>query len=149
MSNQDLNALILQEKRPSKSKFVQNFKEPLFVIGKSHGYHFWPVLRHLSVLSKKCSFSALVNITWKYDNLNVKSSLNWMPFENCTGRFHKLCSSPLGLSEMVLFNVITFAVLKILHNLVSMQNHCLQITAEVSKIRKYAQCDLTFIFSEL
>ena len=29
------------------------------------------------------------------------------------------------------------------------KNHCLQITAEVSKIRKSAQCDLTFVLIEL
>ena len=45
-------------------------------------------------------------------------------------------------------NVIAFSVWEILYNLVSMQNLCLKI-AEVSKIAKSVQCDLTFIFIEL
>ena len=50
---------------------------------------------------------------------------------------------------MVLDNVIAFVVLKILHNPFSMQNPCLQITAEVSKITKSVRFDLTFIFIEI
>ena len=49
------------KKRPRKSKFVKNFKKPLFLTGRSYEYHFRPVLRHLSELSKKCSFATLVN----------------------------------------------------------------------------------------
>ena len=45
---------------------------------------------------------------------------------------------------MVLVKMIAFVVLKILHNLVSMQKS-LQITAGVSKIRKSAQADLKFL----
>ena len=50
---------------------------------------------------------------------------------------------------MILLNVIALVVLKILENLVSIQILCLQITAEVSKIKKSAQCGLTFIFINL
>ena len=50
---------------------------------------------------------------------------------------------------MVLTNAIEFAVLMILHNLVSTQNLSLQITAAVSKIMKNVQCTLSFIFIEL
>ena len=45
---------------------------------------------------------------------------------------------------MVLVKMIPFVILRILHNLVSMQKS-LQITADVSKIRKSAQPDLTFL----
>ena len=64
-------------------------------------------------------------------------------FENCMVRL-KFLSIKLvdGLD-----NVVAFSVLDIWQqNLVSMKNLCLQITAEVSKITKIAQCDLTFIF---
>ena len=50
---------------------------------------------------------------------------------------------------MVLANVIAFAVLKILHNVLSFKSLCLQITAEVSQIKNRVLCDLTFIFIEL
>ena len=48
---------------------------------------------------------------------------------------------------MVSTSIVAFSVLDIWQqNLVSMKNLYLQITAEVSKITKIAQCDLTFIF---
>ena len=34
----------------------------LFLTGWLYGYHFGPVLRHLSVLFNKCSFATLVTI---------------------------------------------------------------------------------------
>ena len=46
---------------------------------------------------------------------------------------------------MVLIKVITFVVLQTLHNLLSVQS---PLTAEVSKIMKGVQCELTFIFIE-
>ena len=49
---------------------------------------------------------------------------------------------------MVSVNVITFVVLKLLHNLVFMQNLCLQTTADLSKIMKNVKPDLTFFFTE-
>ena len=49
---------------------------------------------------------------------------------------------------MVLVNVIQFPVLKILHNLVSMQKS-LFVNNCRSKIRKITQCDLAFILIEL
>ena len=50
---------------------------------------------------------------------------------------------------MVLAIVIAFAVSMILHSLVSTQNLSLQINAEVSKIMKNVQCNLSFVFIEL
>ena len=49
---------------------------------------------------------------------------------------------------MVLLSVIAFAVLKILHNLVSIQKS-LFANKWWSRIRKSVHCDLTFIFIEL
>ena len=43
---------------------------------------------------------------------------------------------------MNLVNFVTFVVLKILNNLVSMQNSLMQITADVSKISKTVQGSL-------
>ena len=99
-----MNFLILQEKRPWKSKFVQNFKGLLVLTGRSHGY-LTPVFRHLSVLSQNCSFATLVTVRESYDNLNIDCSLRFN--ENCTGHlkvaaFHKPYSSSYGLSKMVL-----------------------------------------------
>ena len=50
--------------------------------------------------------------------------------------------------QIVLANVISFAVLKILHNSISIQKS-LQVTVEVSRLTKSFQCHLTFIFIEL
>ena len=53
---------------------------------------------------------------------------------------------------MVLANVIAFAILKLLHNLVSMQKSLFannELQPEVSKITEIVQCELTFIFIEL
>ena len=46
---------------------------------------------------------------------------------------------------MVLVKMIAFVVLNILHRLVSMENLCLYITADVSKIRENVRPDLAFI----
>ena len=48
---------------------------------------------------------------------------------------------------MVLINIITFVVLKVLCNLIFMQNFCLQTTADISEISKNIQCNITFIFN--
>ena len=53
------------------AKISANFKGPSLLAGWYYGYDFWPVLRHSSVNSKKCSFATLVNIRQK---LNIKSS---------------------------------------------------------------------------
>ena len=58
--------------------------------------------------------------------------------------FHEPCRTLQGLSKMVLANVIAFAVLKILHNLVSMLNF-LFANSCWSK-QNYKKCPLTFIF---
>ena len=50
---------------------------------------------------------------------------------------------------MVLTNVIVFAVLKILHNFVSKLKSLFARTAEIRKITENAQCDVTFIFTNL
>ena len=50
---------------------------------------------------------------------------------------------------MILAKNVAFAFLEKLHNLVSMQNLCLQVTAEISKIRNSVRCDMDFIFIEL
>ena len=53
----------------------------------------------------------------------LKEGKNWMAREKCMGCFWGVaidgaCWSFLGLSEMALINVLVFAVLKTLHNLV-------------------------------
>ena len=48
----------------SKSVF-EYFKGPLFLNWFWYGYHFWSVLRHLSVFSKNINFATLVNIRQK------------------------------------------------------------------------------------
>ena len=89
--------------------------------GWLHKYHFWPVFRYFSAISK-CKFATLVKIRKRYNNLNVKSSLrSWTVFENCMGCFkvalyHKLCRTLLVFFKMVSINVIVFVFLKILHN---------------------------------
>ena len=50
---------------------------------------------------------------------------------------------------MALMNSVTFLVLKILRNLVSMRNSLNAKTAEVSKISKTIQRDLTLTFNVL
>ena len=50
---------------------------------------------------------------------------------------------------MTLVNFVAFVVLKILDNLVCMQNSLMQITADVSKILKIAQRDLAFTINVL
>ena len=77
---------MLKEKCPCKSDFYQNFKEPLFLTGWLHRYHFSLVLRHLSVLSKNSSFTILVNIRQKTER----------PLKVCTNSskiapFHESC----------------------------------------------------------
>ena len=63
-------------KKPVKNKIFSNFKgPPLFFNGWLNGCQFRPILRHLSVLSKKCSFATLVNMRQTLWHLNVKSSL--------------------------------------------------------------------------
>ena len=49
---------------------------------------------------------------------------------------------------MVSVNTIAYAALKKLDNLVSKQSLDLQIIADVRKVMKNAQCNLTFIFTE-
>ena len=49
---------------------------------------------------------------------------------------------------MVLTNVIAFADLKTLQNLLPCKNLSLQITAVVNTILKSVQCGITFIFIE-
>ena len=44
---------------------IKNFKEPLFLTGCSEGYNFLKFLRHLNVVSKKCSFATLANMRQK------------------------------------------------------------------------------------
>ena len=46
---------------------------------------------------------------------------------------------------MALVNLVTFLVLKILDNLFFLQNSLIQITADINKIPKTVQADLTFI----
>ena len=66
---------ILQENHLWKSKNFQNFKGLLFLVLWLYGYHFWLVLKHLIVLSKKGNSASLANIRKSHDNLNVKSNL--------------------------------------------------------------------------
>ena len=47
---------------------------------------------------------------------------------------------------MLLLNFVAFVIFKILLNLASMQIFKMQITADISKIRKTVQGDLIFIF---
>ena len=46
-------------------------------------------------------------------------------------------------------SAILFAVVKTLRNLLSMKKSFFEITADVNKIKKNIQNDLTFIFTEL
>ena len=46
-------------------------------------------------------------------------------------------------------SAILFAVVKTLQNLLSMKKSFFEITADVNKIKKNIQNDLTFIFTEL
>ena len=66
---------ILQENHLWKSKNFQNFAGLLFLVLWLYGYHFWLVLKHLIVLSKKGNSASLANIRKSHDNLNVKSNL--------------------------------------------------------------------------
>ena len=50
---------------------------------------------------------------------------------------------------MALVNLVTFLVLKILDNLFFLQNSLIQITADVNKISKTVQDDLTVILNVL
>ena len=50
---------------------------------------------------------------------------------------------------MTFAKFVTFVVLKILDNHVSMQNYLNQIIADASKILKYVQGNLTFILNVL
>ena len=50
---------------------------------------------------------------------------------------------------MVSVSAILLAVLKTLQNLLSMKKSLFEITADVHKIKKNIQNDLTFIFTEL
>ena len=106
-----MNFPILQEKSLWKTDFFQNFKGPLFFNGWLHGCQFRPALRHLSVLSKKCSFATLVNMRQTLWHLNVKSSLKLNGLWKLYGSF-KYSS---WLSSLV------FQVLNISHNFVSTQ----------------------------
>ena len=49
---------------------------------------------------------------------------------------------------MVSVNIMAYAALKKLDNLVSKQNLDLQIIADIRKVMKNSQCNLTFIFTE-
>ena len=51
-----------------------------------------------------------------------------------------------GLCRMALINFVAFAVLKILHHLVSMRQSCLQITAYVNKVLETVLCYFIFVF---
>ena len=63
--------------------------------------------------------------------------------------FHGSYKSLLGLSQMALINVLVNLILKILQNLVFVQNFCSQVTARVSKSSKSVQRDITFILNLL
>ena len=67
-------------KSTEKEHFYQNFKGLLFLTGWSYGYHFWQVMKHLSVLSKKHSFATVVNIRQKLRQFKREKSLKLNDF---------------------------------------------------------------------
>ena len=128
------NFLICKKNAREKVNF---FKMSRFCYFLLYAYHFsvvrisfLAVLRYISLLSKMVHYLAVVppwSIWSKYhDNLNVKCTIKLNSRWKLYGLFSvvlffRLCRTLSRLSKMVLANVGAFAVLKILHKLVSIQ----------------------------
>ena len=100
--------LFYRKKVREKVNFFKNLKELYFLLC---GY-FWHVFRHLSVLSKKCSFAFLGIIRQK---LNFKSTLKLNGFWRLHGSFIESSFS------WIFTNILAFQILRALHIFDSMQ----------------------------